>query len=104
MELKLHEVKVRKALARKRSQEKLIKIILTIVVAISLIFAAVVVTQAASKKYQTIIVKRGDTVWNIANSLSDGKNVRSLVNEISNVNGINPDQVVTGQEIVVPVY
>ncbi len=104
MEMKLHEVKVRKALARKRSQEKLIKIILTIVVAISLIFAAVVVTQAASKKYQTIIVKRGDTVWNIANSLSDGKNVRSLVNEISNVNGINPDQVMTGQEIVVPVY
>ena len=104
MEMKLHEVKVRKALARKRSQEKLIKIILTIVVAISLIFAAVVVTQAASKKYQTIIVKRGDTVWNIANSLSDGKNVRSLVNEISTVNGINPDQVVTGQEIVVPVY
>ena len=88
---------------RKRNQEKLIKIIFTIVVAISLIFAAVVVTQAASKKYQTIIVKRGDTVWNIANTLSNGKSVRSLVNEISDVNGIDPDRVITGQEIKVPV-
>ncbi|MEI6131567.1 MAG: LysM peptidoglycan-binding domain-containing protein [Bacillota bacterium] len=103
MEAKLHLIKVKRANERRRKQEKIIKFVVGIVLIFSLIFVTVVVAQAVTKKYQTVIVKKGDTVWNIANRVGEGKNVRVLVNEISIANGIDEDMVVSGQRILVPV-
>jgi|GEM_PF-1003778 len=103
MEMKLHAVKVKKAMERKRMQELAIKIIASIAICFTLIFATVIATQAINKKYQTVIVKKGETVWNIAHRVAEGKDVRGLVSEISSVNGIDPDYVVSGQEIIVPI-
>ena len=104
MEFKLHQIKVKRSLERKRMQELLIKITLSIALSFTLIFTSVSVFQTVNKKYQTITVKKGDTLWNIADRINNGKDVRGLVSEISSVNGIQPNNVMSGQQIMVPVF
>jgi len=98
-----HETKVRRASELKRRQEFIIKIFISVMICFTLILATVTVTQAINKKYQTIIIKKGETIWNIASKISNGKDVKSLVSEISSVNGIQADFVKSGQKIIVPV-
>ncbi|CAM5793457.1 LysM peptidoglycan-binding domain-containing protein [Cellulomonas persica] len=49
------------------------------------------------------VVQAGDTLWDIAaQSRGAGESVSAQVRELVRVNGLSGDQVVAGQEIVVP--
>lgn len=49
------------------------------------------------------VVQTGDTLWDIAaESRAAGESVRAQVRELVRVNGLSGDQVVAGEEIVVP--
>jgi len=102
MERKLHEIKVRKARLKKRQQEKLIKIIFSIVIIMLIAFGSISIANAYGQKYQTIIIKKGDTVWSIAKHVNSVRDTRDIVNEIVNANNISPDFVKPGEKLIVP--
>ena len=58
---------------------------------------------AASRVYDTYIVKAGDTLWSIAEGyVGQGKDPRELIYEIEKLNNTTPD-IVPGQEIKIPI-
>ncbi len=62
-------------------------------------------TSLKGYKNITIVVKAGDTLWDISEKYNDGnfKN-NDLVNYIRSINSIgNKDKIITGQEILVPI-
>jgi len=53
--------------------------------------------------YIEILVKDGDTIWNIAKKYnSDGNDLRQLVYDISKINDVEDSVIVPGQKIIVP--
>jgi LysM repeat protein len=53
------------------------------------------------QKYETYVVKQGDTLWSIAKRYTDG-DPRKLIYEIRELNNITP-VIRPGQEIKIPV-
>ena len=51
------------------------------------------------------VVKKGDTLWNIAENYSYGNiNTKEYVKEIMEFNNMENDRIIQGQNIIVPVY
>ena len=57
---------------------------------------------AAAHSFITVTVAPGDTVWSLANRVSEGRGVRSLVAAIIEVNGLDSVDVEAGQKIRIP--
>lgn len=60
------------------------------------------VAPVVAKSFITVTVAPGDTVWSLANQVSEGKNVRSLVAAIIEVNSLDSVDVEAGQKIRIP--
>jgi nucleoid-associated protein YgaU len=60
------------------------------------------VAPVVAKSFITVTVAPGDTVWSLANRVSEGKNVRSLVAAIIEVNSLDSVDVEAGQKIRIP--
>jgi nucleoid-associated protein YgaU len=56
----------------------------------------------SAKSFITVTVAPGDTVWSLANRVSGGQGVRSLVAAIIEVNGLDSVDVEAGQKIRIP--
>ena len=57
---------------------------------------------AAAHSYMTITVAPGDTVWSLANRVSEGLGVRSLVAQIIEINSLAGVDLTAGQKIRIP--
>ena len=61
------------------------------------------------KQYKTIYVSKGDTLWSIAKSNQDsneyykGKDIRYIMNDITQINNIESSNLKIDQELKVPV-
>ena len=55
-----------------------------------------------SRTYEVITVQKNDTLWEIAQSLYPGEDVRAAVQEIMQVNGLKCERIYAGQRIAVP--
>jgi LysM repeat protein len=60
------------------------------------------VTKVSSQSFITVTVAPGDTVWSLANRVGEGKNVRSLVAAIIEVNSLKSVDVEAGQKLRIP--
>ena len=57
----------------------------------------------AMQELQHVVVTPGDTLWEIASSLSaPGQDVRDLIADIRELNGLETSGVVAGQELLIP--
>ncbi len=61
------------------------------------------VAPIVAKSYITVTLAPGDTVWSLANRVSEGRNVRSLVAEIIEVNSLHSVDLTAGQKIRIPI-
>jgi hypothetical protein len=50
----------------------------------------------------SVVVQPGDTLWSIASSLDDGRDVRVLVDELQRRNGLEGAALVPGQILALP--
>jgi nucleoid-associated protein YgaU len=50
----------------------------------------------------TYVVREGDTLWSIAETLAPGQDPRPVVDRLASVNGLDPSLLVPGQTLVVP--
>ena len=55
-----------------------------------------------ANSYVTVTVANGESVWSIARALTSDQDVRSLVDQIVKVNGLNSADVAAGTKIRVP--
>ena len=64
----------------------------------------------ANKKYKEEYIYNGDTLWEIAikereeNSYFKGKDIRTIVYEIKNINILDNADVYNGQKILIPTF
>lgn len=61
-----------------------------------------------SKTYKKIYVSSGDTLWSIASDLQNtnyfkGKDIRSIIQEIKEINKLSNSNLSVGDEIIIPV-
>ncbi len=58
-----------------------------------------------TQEYRTVVVKNGDTLWNIASENCDNsdKDIRKTIYEIETINKLDSHYLQAGQELVVPV-
>ncbi len=55
--------------------------------------------------YKQVVVKCGDTVWDIAEcECGKSRDTRSAVSDICDTNGISPEDIQAGDTLFVPVY
>ena len=57
---------------------------------------------SGSSSYIVLTVGSGDSIWSIARSVADGRDVRSVVDAIVTANSLSDGNVVAGQKIRVP--
>jgi len=55
-----------------------------------------------SQSFITVTVAPGDTVWSLANRVSEGRGVRSLVASIIEVNSLGNGDLTAGQKLRIP--
>lgn len=61
----------------------------------------------AYKYYKSIEIKKGDTLWSIANEYMDDehyKNKSEYIKEVKQINSLKSDKIVSGRHIIVPYY
>ncbi len=56
----------------------------------------------SSKQFITITVAPGETLWTLANRISGGAGVQSLISEIVEVNNLDSVDVAAGDQIRIP--
>lgn len=56
------------------------------------------------KSEETITVRYGDTLWDIAKDIDSDKDLREIVYEIKELNNIHDSNVYPGDEIIIPTY
>lgn len=54
--------------------------------------------------YKTLIVKPGDTLWNIAKQHKNDCEIREFVYEIKKLNGLKNSCLIQGEEIKIPIH
>ncbi len=55
------------------------------------------------REYRTVVVRSGDTLWSIAESMCDG-DVRKEIKDIKKFNNLKSDTLNVGDHIKVPLY
>ena len=79
--------------------------ILVLITCMSTVLGMNTVSSASMDQYVQLKVESGDTIWNIAEEYAaPGTDVRKVVNDIYDINGISADQLQAGQNIIVPIY
>ena len=82
-----------------------------VVLSLAIVLASVVSAKAgagttsapvAAGSFITVTVAPGETVWSLANRLSSGSDVRSLVSEIISVNSLASVDLSAGQKLRIP--
>lgn len=48
------------------------------------------------------VVRNGDTLWSIAGRVAPSRDPRPVVDEIADVNGVEPGAIVPGQALLIP--
>ena len=82
-------------------------LMLTLIIIISMFFSNSSYSYS-NKKLTTIYVSQGDTLWSIASNLQNssyynGKDIRYIINDIKDINGIKNSNLSIGEKINIPV-
>jgi LysM repeat protein len=51
---------------------------------------------------QSVVVQPGDTLWSVATSLDGDGDVRAVVDEIQQLNGLDSEVLLPGQTLLLP--
>lgn len=56
----------------------------------------------AEEGYTSYIVKQGETLWSIAQELTDGSDIRAVIFDIKKANGMNSADIFAGDVLMIP--
>jgi len=87
----------------KIKKARLIFVLFTAIIILGLFITSFQRVSAANQDdFITIIVKDGDTLWNIAQKHTTGKDIRKAIYEIEKLNNIKKSIIYTGQQLKIP--
>lgn len=66
-------------------------------------FAFLRVYSEIEVEYKRIVIRKGDTLWNIASEYNANQDIRSYIHKIKLINNINKEYIYPGQVIYVPI-
>jgi len=76
---------------------------LIIISAFTIFLKPTYVSGSTEPRFDTIKVKPGDTLWNIASIYADEHtDMRAFIYDISKLNGIAGSEIIPGQELIIP--
>ena len=79
-------------------------IAIVICMCLSVINGSAEVSGSSMAVYETVVVKPGDTLWDIAGEyIGPGQDIRNFMHEIEQANGITDGVLIAGQELIIPV-
>ncbi len=78
-------------------------VILVTIAVTSLTFAATVQGADTAETYRTVVVERGDTLWDIAREYNNGKDLRVYIKEVKKANNIDDSVIYEGDVLKMPV-
>lgn len=58
----------------------------------------------SEKRFTEVIVKKGDTLWGMAEKLGSDEDIRKTVYEIRKLNNLSTVKIVPGQVVRIPVF
>jgi len=77
----------------------------SIILAILIVFAFLYVTSAYGYKeisYDNVYVKKGDTLWDIAEKYKQSGDIREYIKEIKKINNLESDTIFEGDVLIIP--
>ena len=82
--------------------------LIIVLIVISFILIGNVSFSYTTKKYKTIYVCSGDTLWSIATNLQNteyykGKDVRDIISDVKLINNLKNSNLSIGDELIIPV-
>ena len=78
--------------------------LMIVFVSATAVFGVPAAHAASAEEYVEVVVKSGDTLWNIARAYGPSNaDLRVVVYNIERVNGISADSLMPGQILLVPV-
>lgn len=60
------------------------------------------IVESKSIKKNSIIVKKGDTIWSIAQKIDSNRDIRDIVYDIKNINDLSSTDIFPGNKIYLP--
>ncbi|MBO4235157.1 MAG: LysM peptidoglycan-binding domain-containing protein [Firmicutes bacterium] len=79
--------------------------LVVIIGSMSMFFRPTYVSGSTEMVYETVVVKSGETLWEIASRYIDDKtDIRMFIYDISKINNLTDSQIVSGQEILIPMF
>jgi len=89
-----------------KDRKRFYMFIITVTVALSLIVFTAAVNGAdfEEEKYETVIVQKGDTLWDLAEKYCRGTDIRQYIENIKSVNDLSGDTIYEGDVIMMPVH
>ncbi|MCX8130668.1 MAG: LysM peptidoglycan-binding domain-containing protein [Clostridia bacterium] len=86
-----------------KNKTRFTTVIMIMIITITTTFLATTVYGYKESSYKTIIVRQGDTLWDIANKNNKESDIRKYIYEIKKVNNLNDGNIISGQELKIPV-
>lgn len=77
--------------------------IMTLAVIFSFIALAAAANGADFDEYETVVVKRGDTLWDLAERYCNGTDIRKYIDIVKSVNGLTESIIYEGDVLRMPV-
>lgn len=86
-----------------KNRKRFYSIISLLVFVTVLIVVSANVYSQRTEKYESVVVKKGDTVWSIAEKLNLRSDTRRVVSKIITLNNLTDCRIFEGTELLVPV-
>ncbi len=86
-----------------KNRKRFYSIISVIVFVTVLLITATNVYSQQNIRYESVMVKKGDTVWSIAERYNSHLDTRRLVDKIKTVNNLKDCLIFEGTELLVPI-
>lgn len=103
----LHQKAVKQPIRLTRRGRRVVAILALIPVMIAFLLIGMKVAQASDSSTnpttQTVVVKPGQSLWDVANATGMDRDIRETIWMIQQLNGMKTSEVLAGQELIVPV-
>lgn len=86
-----------------KNRKRFYSLISVIVFVTVLVIAAANVYSQQNNRYEFVMVKKGDSLWSIAERFNSRLDTRRLVDKIKTVNNLKDSLIFEGTELLVPI-
>jgi len=86
-----------------KNRKRFYMFVMTISVIVFVIVFAAAANGADFEEYETVVVEKGDTLWDLAEKYCQGKDIRQYIEIIRSVNNLSDNTIYEGDVLMMPV-